>query len=279
RADVVEADDGSGPVFSGNTLGRIRDWMHRYFPRGARQAQGRNIPYPDIAWVEIPGGPFLYQGETRELPTFWLARYPVTNAQYQCFIDDGGYDEDRWWADLEKPEPTTPSWSAKNRPRTDVDWYEAMAFCRWFNARLGLAADTVRLPTEIEWERAAAGREGADYPWGKGFRSGFANLDENENKDGPWHLEQATAVGVYPHGASAEGALDLAGQVWEWCLNKHEDIDATRADGSSDSRALRGGSWFYYPDFARASFRYWDYPDYRNYHWGFRLLSSSPPVL
>lgn len=102
----------------------------------------RRLRVPDIAWVEIPGGDFIYQnGETRTLPRFWIARYPVTNAQYQTFIDDGGYDEPHWWTDLRRPEPQAPRWSQPNRPRTDVDWYECVAFTRWLNARLGRQSD------------------------------------------------------------------------------------------------------------------------------------------
>jgi formylglycine-generating enzyme required for sulfatase activity len=233
---------------------------------------------PDIAWVEIPVGPFIFQnGERRELPTFWMAKYPVTNAQYQCFIDDGGYKDGRWWRDLKRPEPTKPRWPQRNRPRTDVDWHEAMAFCRWLTARLALLEDSIRLPTELEWEKAARGEQGLAYPWGAEYRSGFANVDETEKPQaGPWYLRQTTAVGVYPHGRSPYGIEDLAGTVWEWCLNKHANLDAIAADSSGAARAWRGGSWSDRPRGARADIRYWDHPDSRYGLRGFRLLSSVP---
>jgi formylglycine-generating enzyme required for sulfatase activity len=111
----------------------------------------RRMRIPDIDWVEIPGGPFRYQqGETRELPSFWIGRYPVTNAQYRTFIDDGGYYEPLWWRDLECPKPEAPRWPQPNRPRTNVDWYEGVAFTRWLTARLGLPEGSIRLPTELE---------------------------------------------------------------------------------------------------------------------------------
>ena len=242
-----------------------------------RPRRTRRIRVPDIAWVEIPGGPFIYQdGETRELPTFWIARYPVINAQFQTFIDDGGYDEPRWWRDLERPEPEAPRWPQPNRPRTNVNWYECLAFTRWLNAQLGLPADSIRLPTELEWEKAARGEKGLAYPWGDGYRSGCANVDERSADKGEWYLEQTTAVGVYPQGASRAGVEDLSGNVWEWCLNRHEDLEATHPDTSGASRALRGGSWFDSPGLARAGARYWNLPELRNGHRGFRLLSSVP---
>jgi formylglycine-generating enzyme required for sulfatase activity len=234
---------------------------------------------PDIAWVEIPAGPFIFQnGERRELPACWIAKYPVTNAQYQCFIDDGGYKDGRWWRDLVLPGPAQPSWPQRNRPRTNVGWYEAMAFCRWLTARLALPEDSVRLPTELEWEKAARGEQGLAYPWGVEYRSGFANVDETHRFDiiGPWFLGQPAAVGVYPHGRSPYGVEDLAGTVWEWCLNKEDDLDAVAADTSGAWRALRGGYWGLHPLLARAGNRHGGLPNGRVGSGGFRLLSSVP---
>jgi formylglycine-generating enzyme required for sulfatase activity len=239
----------------------------------AVQAQ-RMILLPDIDWVEIPGGDFIYQeGERRSLPTFYMARYPVTNVQYQTFIDAGGYGDQRWWADLVRPEPDESRWSQGNRPRTNVDWYEAVAFSRWLSAQLGYE---VRLPTEEEWERAARGQDGREYPWGAGYQTGYANIDERYSKAGEWSLEQTTAVGGYPHAASAEGVLDLSGNVWEWCLNKYDQPDQGEADTSGDSRVARGGAWILSPDFARGSLRFGDKPLNRYVNWGFRLVSSAP---
>jgi formylglycine-generating enzyme required for sulfatase activity len=235
---------------------------------------------PDIAWVDVPGGEFIYgegkERETRWLDSFWMAKYPVTNAQYQCFIDDDGYGDERWWRDLERPEPTASQWSQANRPRTDVDWYEAVAFCRWLSARLGLAADAIRLPTEWEWEKAARGNDGRAYPWGDEFQSGYANLDETDAKDGPWYLEQTTAVGVYPHGGSPQGIEDLSGTVWEWCLNPYDRPDVVSVDQNDAWRVLRGGSWFYDSDYGRAAFRHRNLPGDRSDLIGFRLLRSVP---
>lgn len=209
-------------------------------------AKTRTLRVPDIAWIEIPAGELVYgegkEQTTRFLDGFWIGRYPVTNLQFQTFIDDGGYREDRWWRDLKRPDPEGPRWPQPNRPRTDVDWYEAVALTRWLTARLGLAEGSVRLPTEVEWEKAARGPKRLVYPWGDEYRSGFANIDETLRNEGPWNLEQTTAVGMYPHGRSASGVEDLSGTVWEWCLNKSGQPDVSFADTSDDPpRNPRGG--------------------------------------
>lgn len=240
--------------------------------------QTRRIRIPDIAWVEIPGGPFIWQqGERRELPTFWIARYPVTNAQYQCFIDDGGYQEDRWWGDLKRPQPESSQWPQGNRPRTNLSWYECVAFCRWLSARLAMPEDSIRLPTEPEWEKAARGERGLAFPWGDEYRPGFANVRETDGyQTGPWYLEQTTAVGLYPHGRSPDGVEDLAGTVWEWCLNRYDNTAAAKPYTFEDKRPLLGGSWGGHPGRARAGIRIWNLLDSRYVTWGFRLLSSVP---
>lgn len=236
----------------------------------------KRIRIPDIDWVEIPGGPFIYQeGETRELPTFWIARYPVTNIQYQTFIEDGGYREERWWLGLTKSEPQESTWRQPNRPRTDIDWREAVAFSRWLSARLGLRENELRLPTEEEWEKAARGTDGRAYPWGPEYRTGYANVNEKADKTGPWNLEQTTAVGVYPHGRSPYGVADMSGTVLEWCPNqvdRPENISVV----SNDDQILRGGSWVSATLNARAVDRRWVPRGARYSRVGFRLVSLVP---
>jgi hypothetical protein len=108
---------------------------------------------PDIDWVDIPATPaFVYQRGTKQeavvsLPAFRIARYPVTHGQFQAFIEAGGYRDDRWWQGLaERPrEPAAASWSEPNSPRERVNWFEAVAFCRWLGEVRG---EPVTLPNE-----------------------------------------------------------------------------------------------------------------------------------
>jgi formylglycine-generating enzyme required for sulfatase activity len=231
---------------------------------------------PDIDWVEIRGGEFIYQqSEHRRIETFYIARYPVTNAQFQVFLDaEDGYRDGRWWRGLDEPDrnPWQRAWDIPNHPRERVSWFEAMAFCAWLSHKTGLE---VRLPTEWEWERAARGTDGRMYPWGREYKAGRANIDETAGDAGPHYLARTSAVGIYPQGASPEGLLDLAGNVWEWCLNEYDYPDRIQA-GGGESRVVRGGSWRYGRGRARADDRYYGHPYYRYGRYGFRLVCASP---
>jgi formylglycine-generating enzyme required for sulfatase activity len=171
-----------------------------------------------------------------------MARYPITNAQYQCFIDDEGYETDAWWEGLaDRPKLARPRWDYPNHPRETVSWYESIAFSRWLDARLRAAGSVpdgsqVRLPTDQEWEKAARGKDGRGYPWGEGYQRERANIKEIDQ------LDQTSAVGIYPQGASPCGAFDMAGNVWEWCLNSSDKRTDTSSAGDA-ARVLCGGSW------------------------------------
>jgi len=104
---------------------------------------------------------------------------------------------------------------------------------------------------------------------------GYANVDEKYTKAGPTYLEQTTAIGLYPQGASPYEVQDMAGNLWEWCLNEYDDPDRTKTGGQR-LRALRGGSWYYYPEDARVFVRLRNLPDYCDDLVGFRLCCSSP---
>jgi len=237
---------------------------------------------PDIEWVDIVGGKFLY-GENKRSKTigsYRIARHPITHAQFQCFIDAGGFDDDQWWQWPEfRSAPASARWPFPNHPRENVSWFDAMAFCRWLTARLRAASaispdEEIRLPTEHEWERAARGTDGRNYPWGDRYVSGHANINETWSHDrvGKFDVGQTTPVGMYPAGESPDRVLDLSGNVWEWCLDKFDKKDR----GANVPRVLRGGSWDDDSDSARASYRRGRGSDWRSNGIGVRVVCVSP---
>jgi len=164
---IADADALQPPerLEAGLALGAIGDPR----PGVGLDAQG----LPAIAWVEVTTAEtFIYQDDEKlPLSGFHLARYPITNAQFQAFVDaEDGAGNPRWWAGIEADYQTIeePRWPDPNCPRETVSWYQAIAFCRWLSVRLGYE---VRLPTEQEWERAARGTKGREYPWGDGYPS------------------------------------------------------------------------------------------------------------
>lgn len=267
---------------AGQWLSRMTDVMHEPRPE-ARAAIGGALGYfgldkrkgiglradgvPEIDWVKIPASAFIYQDDLHPpLPAFHIARYPVTNAQFQAFIDTGGYQNEAWWKGLDQriDAPIVPEWNEPNAPRERVSWFEAIAFCRWLDERLGF---TVTLPDEQQWERAARGTEGLQYPWGNEFRQDFVNCDGS--------IGRTSAPGIYPHAASPEGVMDLAGTVWEWCLNEYSALENCQLSGDK-ARVVRGGSWGGNPVGARSSARLDGHPDVRYLNFGFRVLCASP---
>lgn len=198
-----------------------------------------------------------------------LAKYPVTVAEYKHFVDERGYEDRRWWSEGGWSQKSEDDWSepgdwegqleTPNRPVVRVSWWEAEAYCHWLSDLRGLR---LRLPKQAEWEVAATHPQG-DYPWGaEEPNTELANYDEG-------NVGHATPVGVYPRGNGPYGHCDLAGNVWEWCLDE--------LDGGV-GRPLRGGSWLYDAGALRSAFRDGDWPRYRFDLFGFRLLSCPPSL-
>ncbi len=238
---------------------------------------------PDIDWVVIPAGIFFYRGWIlRYLPSYRIARYPVTAIQFEAFLEaaDGFYNP-KWWENLaaddaHKAQSADQWFKYSNHPREKVSWYDAIAFCRWLSANLGYE---IRLPVEWEWEKAARGiRYWREYPWGRDYAPGYANIKETSRDSGPYAVGGTTPVGMYPQGKSPYGVLDMSGNVWEWCLNEHDNPERTGLTSSED-RVLRGGSWNNNQDVARAVYRSRNSPNVRNYSSGFRCVAVGAPHL
>ena len=221
-----------------------------------------------------------------DLPDYFVARYPVTVAQFQAFVEGAGFR-------VGDPD------ALRGRPNHPVVWVsfdEARAYCEWLTDKLAHAPWTpsplrerladgwvVTLPSEAEWEKAARGTDGRLFPWGNEFDASKANNARSG-------LGATSSVGLFPGGASPSGCQDMAGNAWEWTRSlgrrtsdddswkyPYDPTDAQRdnLDGSSDTpRGLRGGS-FRYPEYAlRAAFRLRDFPVARSPGFGFRLVSS-----
>ncbi|MBN2469200.1 MAG: SUMF1/EgtB/PvdO family nonheme iron enzyme [Anaerolineae bacterium] len=245
-----------------------------------RAAASNTLPQiPLLEWVTIPAGNLILNNgrqpdaQLRQvyLDSFAISKYPVTNEQYQLFLDSpNGYADMRWWAfsrhalewRRESPTPVSPQYKGAERPRENVSWYDAMAYANWLSKYLGFP---VRLPTVLEWMRAARGDDQRIYPWGNTFSVERANTKESK-------LRMTSQVTSYPGGASPFQVMDMAGNIWEWCLNGEHD--ATRGLNVQENvhRAVHGGSHIGPENRAQITFRYHLQPRLQYGTVGFRLV-------
>jgi formylglycine-generating enzyme required for sulfatase activity len=254
---------------------------------------------PVIDWVLVEPGPFLMGSISEkdpdaykdELPQFtcslnkeqyWISRYPVTVAQYQAFTDAGGYKEREYWTGagwdwrlenkIDGPESFSASFETPNHPQVGVSWHEAAVFCRWLTEKLNRQ---VNLPTEAQWERAARHTDGRIYTWGKEFDPTRCNMGETG-------IGSTSAVGIFPGDAAECGAMDMCGNVREWCRTEwqdnYEDYQAKAKDEVEGqfARVLRGGAFFYDRRNVRCASRDGVSPGYRSGDIGFRVVSPGP---
>ena len=159
-------------------------------------------PYREPLWAQVPAGEFL-MGDAEEqhalfLETYWIAKVPVTNAQYQLFVEVTAHRAPGNWIDSRPPR------GQESHPVTEVDWHDAMAYCAWLSQKTG---KTITLPSEAQWEKAARGADGCQYPWGDEWDAGRCNNAE-------LRIGQTTPVGIFPDGVSPYGCLDMAGNVF-----------------------------------------------------------------
>ncbi|MBR8740656.1 ergothioneine biosynthesis protein EgtB [Nocardiopsis sp. MG754419] len=263
---------------------------------------------PVPAEVAVPAGPFTLgtdddpwsfdnerPGRTVDLPAYLIDTFPVTNAAYREFVDDGGYRDPRWWSTAgwewkSARKAVAPAfWSAENghwtrrrfgrrevvppdEPVQHVSFHEAEAYARWAGKRL---------PTEAEWEKAArydpATGRSHRFPWGDAEpEAHHANLGQRRLAPDP--------VGTHPGGASPLGVQQLIGDVWEWTSTTFHGYPGFHAfpyreysevffdDGY---KVLRGGSWATHPTAVRSTFRNWDHPIRRQIFSGFRCARDA----
>jgi formylglycine-generating enzyme required for sulfatase activity len=248
-----------------------------------RPGVGLKNNLPNLEWVEVPGGEYVYQeGEiSHTLPTFYIARYPITVLQYTAFITAGGYTKPTYWTaegwrwrskhNISLPILwEAPKWHLANHPIVGVTWYEAIAFTTWLAEQLGLPPDAMRLPSEFEWEKAARGIDGRAYPWGLSASAGAANINETYaySPVGENYLKRTCAVGAFSGDMSPFGVMDMCGNVREWTLTRFHDY----------GRVVRGGCWFSNSHQAQNTHRNWFYEQNSDPGLGFRLVTVVPPM-
>jgi formylglycine-generating enzyme required for sulfatase activity len=265
---------------------------------------------PLLGFIEVPAGPFIMgrdpaveeevkaweQPHEVALPTYYMARYPVTVAQFRAFCDDSGY----------QPKDGDSLRDPDNRPVRWITWHEAQRYCAWLTETLRTWAGTpeplatllrsgadgsppwrITLPSEAEWEKAARGASaGADtvriYPWGNEPNPTAVNCAETG-------LITTSVVGAFPGGVSPYGCLDMAGNVWEWTRSlwgedyrkpdfgyPYNPRDGREKLEASNAvlRVLRGGSYYERGGAVGCGARDWVNPDYSNGVVGFRIVAS-----
>jgi formylglycine-generating enzyme required for sulfatase activity len=215
------------------------------------------------------------------LDGFQIGKYPVTNAQYQTFMDADGYYTPAYWSTTgwryrivaNATEPLYWSTGEYNSgmaypdyPVVGVSWFEAEAFCRWAGGRL---------PTEAEWEKAARGADHRFYPWGNVWDATKCNSSENAGSD---TFTYSSPAGIFTGGASPYGALDMVGNVQEWVNDwfkadyySGSPLNNPLGPDSAAAKVLRGACFVNSYAYCRCAERNDSHQPYRSSFIGFRL--------
>ncbi len=224
-----------------------------------------DVPVPPSDMVLIPAGEAVLGGvgysvmpgpARFRLPTYRIDRFEVTNAEYRAFVAATGHRPAQFDDD--------PEFNQPDQPVTGVSWADAGAYCRWAGKRL---------PTELEWEKAARGTDGRIYPWGDDPNGGNAHLDG----DAPVPVD-SRAGDISPY-----GVIGMAGNVSEWVADTR--VAGGTCGGLKVTYAtpqplklrayIRGNNWNGLPHMTRVYQRLWDYPDTVAEFVGFRCVRSN----
>ncbi len=235
------------------------------------------LSLPLLEWCNIPAGRVdMLDAEldgkrskrANDVDVFQISKFPVTNAQYQAFLDDpSGYANASWWQfsqdahqwRMKNPQARESKFKGDERPREMVTWYEALAFCEWLSSTL---TAKICLPTSAQWQRAFQGDDGRVYPWGNSFEKDRSNTVESE-------IKMTTLVTRYPNGVSPYGVYDMAGNVWEWCRDSRS---TSRNPDEKQKRIVRGGSYIGPHQRAHVAFQFELEPESYHASIGFRIV-------
>jgi eukaryotic-like serine/threonine-protein kinase len=232
-------------------------------------------PRDQMKLVYVPAGRFdMGQANHKDeipvhavdLKAFWIDQTEVTNSKYmQCVVQGRCRAPRRTNSYARESYYGNPEFA--NHPVIYVDWSDAQAYCGWSGRRL---------PTEAEWEKAARGTDGRIYPWGNEVaRQGLLNFY--------FYVGDTAAVGSYPSGASPYGALDMAGNVWEWVADWYgsdyyagSPASDPTGPASGTARVVRGGAWLDHEFSVQSAQRFWYGPDSAFFNVGFRCAMDAP---
>jgi formylglycine-generating enzyme required for sulfatase activity len=268
----------------------LRQWRQTLRRERPQQFKRSGAHY----WRYVPGGRYQIggwdEGEASaklELADFWVARLTLTVAQFALFLEAGGYQDERWWTPegwrwkAGRAEPwqwDDTRFNGRNQPVVGVSWYEATAYCAWLSEQLAQDLPdgyVLRLPSEAEWEAAASadGQGGRRiYPWGS---------EDATPERAIYNVHQlgaAVPVGCCPAGATACGALDMVGNVWEWTSSSLKaypaEAYAMRKDFTTDEYnvPLRGHAYYGNGTDIRCGARHRYGPGIGNLDIGFRVF-------
>ncbi|NWF72973.1 MAG: formylglycine-generating enzyme family protein [Nitrospirae bacterium] len=225
----------------------------------------------DMPMALVPAGEFTMGSNMAEdekpvhqvyLNAFYMDKYEVTVGQYAKYLEVTDMDEPPDWSIMDQPQH-------QKRPVVNVDWEDAVKFCKWAGKRL---------PTEAEWEKAARGADGRIYPWGNEAPTRLhANYGRKEWNN---HLS-LVPVGSFEEGKSPYGIYDMAGNAWEWVSDWYDyefyNTSPRRnpiGPATGDSKVVRGGSWLYISEFLRSAHRFAAQPTNRYFGYGFRCAKT-----
>jgi formylglycine-generating enzyme required for sulfatase activity len=194
------------------------------------------------------------------LPLYFIDQIEVTNAQYKLFIDATQSLPPRIWQNSIFPARRA------SYPVTTVSWFDADRYCKW---------QKKRLPSEAEWEKAARGTDGRDFPWGNDYHKEFANMGDSGIGD-------LAPVGSFENGKSPYGAYEMTGNAWEWTADWYKPYPGAEyksEDFGEKNKVLRGGSYggvghYTLKYFYRVSYRFFSEPESSFQDVGFRCARS-----